>query len=210
MNYYYDMLLNFQDKYYKFYEWDEEDELLLIKKIPMIHIESKDLNKIIRNVIKVNEDFLKSIFNKTKLRQNKLLEYACIFSDGKNSIAVEFNNTGESFRKSSLLLDDEININEFSYSINKSSIKYDVLQKEEMLLETRQEQKIRESLLSEINKMYKENNASKLKYIYLAWFDELNDDLEFIYTKMLNKLEEALTKREYKIYELLKISYNNV
>ena len=41
MNYYYDVLLNFQEKYCMFYEWDEQDEIEFLKKIPLYHIDSK-------------------------------------------------------------------------------------------------------------------------------------------------------------------------
>lgn len=210
MNYYYDVLLNFQDIYYMFYEWDELDNIEFIKKIPLVHTESKTICDMISKKIKVNLDFLNQLENKTKLKQNKYLKYACIISDGKNSIAIEFNDNGEIISKSSLTIEDELNINEFIYSVNKINIQYENIADEILNKEIRQETKIKKILKLEINDMYKNKNFSKLKYIYLEWFNELLDSIDLMYKNMLNKLNKELTDKEYYIYELLKISYNNV
>jgi len=210
MNYYYDVLLNFQDIYYMFYEWDELDNIEFIKKIPLVHTESKTICDMISKKIKVNLDFLNQLENKTKLKQNKYLKYACIISDGKNSIAIEFNDNGEIISKSSLTIEDELNINEFIYYVNKINIQYETIADEILNKEIRQEKKIKKILKLEINDMYKNKNFSKLKYIYLEWFNELLDSIDLMYKNMLNKLNKELTDKEYYIYELLKISYNNV
>ena len=58
--------------------------------------------------------------------------------------------------------------------------------------------------------MYNNKEFSKLKYIYLEWFNELLDDIEKMHNNMLKKLKCNLTEKEYNIYELIKLSYNNV
>ncbi|MBQ8902117.1 MAG: DUF3603 family protein [Bacilli bacterium] len=210
MNYYYDVLLNFQEKYCMFYEWDEQDEIEFIKKIPLYHIDSKTYVDLFSNKIKVTGDFLKYIENKTKLKSNNFLEYAAIFSDGKNSIALEFNNKGEVINKSSLMLEDELNINEFMYSINLSELNYEIINSEIRYKETRQELKIKRILKLEIDSMYRNNELSKMKYIYLEWFNELLDNIDKMYNNMINKIKDNLSDKEYEIYELIKLSYNNV
>lgn len=210
MNYYYDVLLNFQDNYYMFYEWDELDTIEFAKKIPLIHTDTKILTHMISKIVKVNIDFLKQIENKTKLKQNKNLEYACIISDGKNSIAIEFNKEGKIINKSSLTIEDELNINEFIYSINKIKIDYEILEDDVFFKEIRQEFKIKKILKLEINDMYREKKYSKLKYIYLEWFGELLENIDLMYKNMLEKIDNKLTEKEYYIYEILKMSYNNV
>lgn len=210
MNYYYDVLLNFQEKYCMFYEWDEQDEIEFIKKIPLYHIDSKTYVDLFSNKIKVTGDLLKHIENKTKLKSNNFLEYAAIFSDGKNSIALEFNNKGEVINKSSLMLEDELNINEFMYSINLSELNYEIINSEIRYKETRQELKIKRILKLEIDSMYRNNELSKMKYIYLEWFNELLDNIDKMYNNMINKIKDNLSDKEYEIYELIKLSYNNV
>ncbi|MBQ7030963.1 MAG: DUF3603 family protein [Bacilli bacterium] len=210
MNYYYDVLLNFQEKYCMFYEWDEQDEIEFIKKIPLYHIDSKTYVDLFSNKIKITGDLLKHIENKTKLKSNNFLEYAAIFSDGKNSIALEFNNKGEVINKSSLMLEDELNINEFMYSINLSELNYEIINSEIRYKETRQELKIKRILKLEIDSMYRNNELSKMKYIYLEWFNELLDNIDKMYNNMINKIKDNLSDKEYEIYELIKLSYNNV
>ena len=210
MDYYYDILLNFQDAYCMFYEWDENDYLEYIKKIPLYHVDSKTFNDFYLNKVKVSLEFLKEILNKTKLKQNNSLKYACIISDGKNSLGVEFNDEGILQYKSSLILDDELNINEFMFNISISNITYEVLSKDVKSKYTRQEEKVKNLIRVEIKDIYAKKNYSKLKYIYLEWFRELKCDYEKMYQEMLDKLEGDLTEREYTIYELIKLSYNNV
>lgn len=206
MNYYYDILLNFEDEYCMFYEWDNYDNIEFIKKIPLFHIDNKVFKELLTNKIKVSNKFLDNILNKTKIKQNKSIKYACIFGDGKNAIALEFNNEGLLICKSSILLEDELNINEFMYSINQINIDYKIVECDRIRKETRQEEKIKKILKMEINNMYNSSNKSKLKYIYLEWFNELSDDYNKMYNNMINKLNNKLTKKEYKIYNLLKLT----
>lgn len=210
MNYYYDVLLNFQEKYCMFYEWDKEDNIEFIKKIPLFHIDTKTFADLLTKKVSVKNEFLKSIENKTKIKQNQYLKYTSIFSDGKNSIALEFNDDGIVINKSSLLLEDELNINEFMYTVNLSELDYTILSVDEIQNETRQELNIKRVIKIEIESMYKKKEYSKLKYIYLEWFDELLDSIEKMYNNMLKKIDSSLTEKEYSIYELIKLSYNNV
>ena len=210
MDYYYDILLNFDEYYFKFYEWDKDDTIEDVKKIPIKHIDSNTMFDLLVNKIKVDKAFIEGIKNKTKLKDNKVLKYACIFSDSKNALAIEFNENGESINKSSLLLEDEININEFMFNINLTEIKYDILEKDIIYNELRQDRKIKRLIKIEIDNLYKKHNDSKLKYLYLEWFNKLEDERDIMYKQMLNRLNNNLTKKEYDIYELIKISYNNV
>ena len=207
MSYYYDVLLNFQDNYCMFYEWDKDDNIEFIKKIPLFHISQKEFLDLFINKIKINKDFLNKIENKTKLKED-YLKYTAIFSDGKNSIALEFNDDGLVINKSSLLLEDELNINEFMYNIELVNLDYNIINKELFYKDTRQELKIKNILKLEINNMYENKDYSKIKYIYLEWFNELNDNYDNMYKQMLNKLDNKLTNKEYEIYELIKITYN--
>lgn len=210
MNYYYDLLLNFQDKYCMFYEWDEQDNIEFIKKIPLFHVDSKTYLDLFTTKVTVSTNFLKLIENKTKIKQNNYLKYTAIFSDGKNSLAIEFNDDGSLLNKSSLMLEDELNINEFMYSISLTKLEYKIISSEERSKETRQELKIKKLLKLEIESMYRKKEYSKLKYIYLEWFNELIDNIDKMYELMLGKINNALTDKEYEIYELIKLSYNNV
>ncbi len=210
MDYYYDVLLNFQERYCMFYEWDENDSLDYVKKIPLFHVNAKTFEDLRQKKVKVEKEFLIAIENKTKLKQNSYLKYTAIFSDGKNSLALEFDEEGYTLNKSSLTLEDELNINEFTYNVSLEKLDYKVIAKDEVIKETRQEAKVKKILRLEIDNMYQSKNYSKLKYIYLEWFSKLKSNPDEMYEEMQKKLEEKLTDKEYNIYELIKLSYNNV
>ena len=210
MNYYYDFLLNFQEKYCMFYEWDESDNIEFIKKIPLFHIDSKTFVDLLTKKVSLSKEFLKTIENKTKIKQNNYLKYTSIFGDGKNSIALEFDDNGVCINKSSLMIEDELNINEFMYTINLNKLDYKILGTEKLEKETRQELNIKKLLKLEIDSIYNKKQFSKLKYIYLEWFNELSDNIETMYNDMLKKIDNNLSEKEYEIYELIKLSYNNV
>ena len=44
MNYVYDVLVNFKYPFIDFYEWNNDDKILNIKKIPFIKVTSETLN----------------------------------------------------------------------------------------------------------------------------------------------------------------------
>lgn len=210
MNYYYDVLVNLEDTYHMFYEWDQDDDVKLVKKIPLFHISGDVYKDLLTKKIRISNEFLKNIENKTKIKQNEYWQYACIFGDGKNSIVLEFDNNGLVISKSSLMLEDEININEFMYTVNESNISFEIVSDELVLKDTKQDMKVKQLLGVEIKSMYEKKEYSKLKYVYLEWFDHLLDDTEEMYNNMLNKLKMRLTEKDYAIYELIKLSYNNV
>ncbi len=193
-----------------FYEWDENDSLDFVKKIPLIHINSKSLVDILTSKIKINREFLDTIKGKTKLNKNIYLDYACIFADGKNSLAIEFNEDGIITSKSSISLDDELSINEFMYNILETSITYDVIEVEKQERFLRQDLKIKNILKHEIENIKKTKNYSKLKYLYLEWFNKLDNNYDEMLNVMFDKIDGKLTSQEYKIYKIIEMSYNNV
>lgn len=75
MTYIYDVLLNFSDteRIVEFFEWNNNDSIDHIKRIPLIRISSKSLNDLINNNIVVEKEFLDKIkdltlmYKKTKI-----------------------------------------------------------------------------------------------------------------------------------------------
>ena len=56
MNYYYDIILNWNDLAYAFFEWNETDYLELMKKIPLIKVKHKVFLDIVNTVIVGRQD----------------------------------------------------------------------------------------------------------------------------------------------------------
>ena len=55
MNYIYDIYLNFNKTYYDFYEWNNNDKVMHIKKIPLFKVSTSNLKKMI---LKIKQIFI--------------------------------------------------------------------------------------------------------------------------------------------------------
>ena len=64
MNYIYDILINFQPVLYDFYEWNLNDNIEHIRKVPMFRVTEKDLNEIRDYKIQLDRDILVKIYKK--------------------------------------------------------------------------------------------------------------------------------------------------
>lgn len=209
MNYYYDLVLNFNETAFMFYEWNENDVIEFIKKIPLFSVNNKVLKDLIYNEIVVDKEFLNLIEDKCELK-NGTLKYVALFASKNGAIALEFNNDGKSISRSFLQVDDEIGVTEMLYTIPLFKFDYTLGQKIKINKNLRIEEDIKKFIELEIDSLYKKGNFDKLKYLYNEWFLKDSDDLNIIYKDMKEKLKGDLTDKEMNIYNLIRLSYNNV
>ena len=69
MNYYYDIVLNLNEELYEFYEWEENDSIDFIKKIPLFRVSTKTLKDNLKYQTKFNQDLIEQIKNKTIIKK---------------------------------------------------------------------------------------------------------------------------------------------
>ncbi len=209
MNYYYDVVLNFSDINMLFYEWNKFDNLELYKRVPIIQVNSKTLNDFINNNVVVDENFLEMIKDKAK-KKGDCPSYIAIFADRNGSIALEFDENGNSLYRSFLDIDDDLNISEFLYTVDIMKVSYEI--KDEIKYNDclRMEDEIKLLIKTEINSLHKKKDFVKLKYLYMEWFNKVPYDNEKIYDYMINKLNDKVGIEEKRIYDLIKLSYNKV
>lgn len=209
MNYYYDVVLNFFDINMLFYEWNKFDNLELYKRVPIIQVNSKTLNDFINNNVVVDENFLEMIKDKAK-KKGDCPSYIAIFADRNGSIALEFDENGNSLYRSFLDIDDDLNISEFLYTVDIMKVSYEI--KDEIKYNDclRMEDEIKLLIKTEINSLHKKKDFVKLKYLYMEWFNKVPYDNEKIYDYMINKLNDKVGIEEKRIYDLIKLSYNKV
>lgn len=208
MNYYYDIVVNFQEKNYRFYEWNENDEIEIIKKIPIFCVNTKTIKDIINNQIEVNSSFLEQIKNKTEIKEKKL-EYVALFTTKNASIVLEFNKVGLAITRSYLQVEDECNILEILYTLPLYKLEYKIKNKIATINELRIEQELKKFLLIEIEELYKNKNIKKMQFLYNEWFKKDCNDINKIYLDIKEKLNHELTENEINIYNLIKLSHNN-
>lgn len=214
MNYYYDIILNWNElRAYDFYEWNDFDSLELIKKIPLIKIKHKTFLDLVTHNVKIDVSFLEIIKDKTLVSDKKDLkriEYAALFTDTKNVIAIEFNEKGKSISRSKLLVDDELNVLEVIYGLKDTNIDYEIRE----LLSTentlRQEKDAKRLIQVEIKNLYQNKEIDKLKYLYYEYKKEKVEDIDYIYENIMHDLNTKFNKEILKLYYIIKLSYHKV
>ena len=209
MNFYYDIVVNFQENNYMFYEWAESDVLEYIKRVPVFQVTTKVLRDLINNNIEVNKGFLDSICNKTKLKKG-FLEYVSLFVSKNGAIVLEFASDGKVIARSGLQVNDECNVMEVIYTLPIFRLEYKVLNRLELNKDLRLESTIKDFINLEINTLYKNKEWEKIVFLYNEWFLKSNLNVGEMVQEMQNRLKGEITDREFRIYNLIKLSYNNV
>lgn len=206
MNYIYDIILNFNEEIYDFYDWNQNDVIYHIRRIPFYKVNSIMLHDVKNSIIKFDQSFLKEINNKTEIFTNKgirNLEYSFLLTDGLEVIGIFL--TNKKLKYSKLLIDEELECLEMTNRIKEKNIEYEIIKiKEKKQFKTRKEMEISRYINEELNKLYKENNLDKLKYLYYECYDEQIND-----TDNINKLFEKKFENEKKVYDILKLIQNN-
>ncbi len=185
MNYAYDILLNFQNKYFEFYEWNKKDIITHIKKIPILKITTKDLNVIKTNKIKLDKEFLKKIENKAETFKKEKIN-AILLTDGEDTVALKIN---KPIQKSSIQIDEEeIIINKVKNKEIKS-INYQIVKKEKQIIKTRKEIENEKYLKTELKKLYINKEYQKLDYLFLECFNKKEKSKEKEYQILKKEIQ---------------------
>ncbi|MBQ2910605.1 MAG: hypothetical protein IJE53_07330 [Bacilli bacterium] len=211
MTYIYDVLLNFteQNNPIEFFEWNKDDTLEHIKRIPLIKVSSKTLNDFTKYNIQVDKSLLDRIKEITIMyRKTKDLDYALLLSDTNRVVAFEFNKKGEIISRSSLLLDEEEEIIEESYDEKEEQLLYKKINKlsQENFL-TRTEKNHQNYLLKEIDFLYKEKYKEKLQYLYEEIYSKDNLTIEEKYLKLKQDLLQKYTNKFEQLYKIVRLTY---
>lgn len=201
MNYIYDIYLNFNEKLFDFFDWNKNDKLIHVKMIPIFKTTEKNIKTIINYDIKLDEKLFDCIINKATVwnKSNKYKNYA-LFCDDNNIIAIEFNNDRKSIRKSSLFINEELEILENTHKLKIKNIKFEILNKNKITLKTRKQ--IKEENF--INEELKNIDNKKLNYIYFECFGKQENNRKLIINKLLNLSKNSKTYKN--LYNILKLT----
>lgn len=206
MTYIYDILLNFNDNFYEFYEWEKGDYIYHIKKIPIIKIDTNLMELLFTKKIKFTKEFGNLINSKVELFGNRKskLKYCCLFTDGYKVLGVLLNDNLEIDKLSDLLLDEASDAINISNRSNINNLEYNIVGsfKNNYLL-TRKEKIIKKYLEDEIKNIYKNKEYSKLKYIYYEYFNNNVDNIDEAYNNLINSLKLEVTDKHLNLYNLL-------
>ena len=210
MIYIYDILLNFNNDFYEFFEWEKNDNVLHIKKIPIFKVKTDLILDILNKKVQIDDFWMTSFLDKCEVfefKKIKTIKYACLLTDSYRVIGVLLNDLGNVVKVSDLLLDEALDAIDISTRCELRKITYNIVgTKRNYSFLTRNEIKIRKYLLNEIKNAYKEKDTKKLEYLYFEFFNKNLADLDKIYTDFYESLNGIITLEHRKLYELLKLS----
>lgn len=211
MNYYYDILLNFDlDYIWNFYEWERDDCLTMVKKIPLFRVSFETICDFILYHLTLKSELLEKIVHQTILDEKEEIYAACVLSDSKNAIGVLFNENGEVISVSRLLVRDENNINEFIYTLKEEEFSYQIQDKRLQKRPLRQYLQMKNFLLVELNTLYEAKNQKKLQYLYYEWFSTEDEYFETMYNRMKCSIETIDSQKLRDLVYLIRLSYHQV
>lgn len=205
MNYVYDIILNFKETLYDFYEWNKNDDIVRIRRLPIFRIKSSDLENITKNYVKFDPEFLTSSENRCELigKKKKTLEHAFLLTDTDEVLAVNIEN--DKMLVSRMVIDEELDTIERSIMDTEISVKYEILKKRESnSFKTRKEIELEKYLKKEVKKL--ENaDIEKLKYIYYECFDDVELDRDKIMKRIKDELSNNFDVISQKLYTFFKL-----
>jgi len=213
MNYIYDILTNFNDELIDFFEWDKKDNIVRIKKIPIIKISTMDFETILKNNIQIGKDLLHTIYLKTDFWNNNKKKddlYYLLISDGNGLLALKFNEDGIDIKRSSLMIEEELEVLEICERLDLYDFEYKIIDKILYTLKTRKEKKDEDFLNNEIMKLERINDVEKIRYLYFECYGKKENNIIEALNKLKNVIKNDYCNEYNKLYNFFKLtSINN-
>lgn len=212
MNYVYDILLNFNEKFYDFYDWNVRDLIDHMRKIPMFKVSKNVLEDFLNYDIKIEKEFLDKVQDKAEIfwgRKVKNISYAFLLTDCKKVIGFKLKDN--QLLISDLLLDEEEVALEMVPLLNETKILYskkNIFNKQNF--KTRKEEDLEKNLKKALIHLEDEQNIERLKYIYYECFNQKENEKEKIIKDFEKKLNEDFINFSKKLQYLLKLTENKV
>ena len=182
MDYIYDIVLNFQNEYYDFYEWQPTDKIINIKRIPIYRVTTKDYLNIKKNDTTIE---IRSI-----PKTNKIF----LLTNGIEVMGIRIDTNGKVTKKSSLLFDENDEILEDKKYIKEIDIKYKVDKKNNINYISRLKQEKIKYLDRYFNKLDKIKDEYFLKYLYFDIYNEDEKDIDKVYHSLINLAKDNPSK----------------
>lgn len=205
MNYIYDVIANFNDIPYDFFEWNKIDDITHLKKVIIIKTDSQVLNDLINKKVKVSEDLLKYIKNKTEFYSKSDSNLIAIFTNGYINICIKFTKNGINKYKSFLQIEEDDEVLELSNRLNEIDFNYQIFGEANICqFKTRKETEAYNYIVDKIDDLYNKNDVMKLKYIYYDCFDKFEDNKNKIYEEIKQSINDNFEVLN-KIYDFFKL-----
>ena len=202
MNFIYDIVLNFNKDFYNFFEWDKNDNMINVKKIPIFLIDNDTFTSMKYDNVIVSKEFIDLIKDKTYTYTRSKLGISCLISNNKEVIAVLFNDNGNLIKRSSLMLDEEEEV--LDEIENDSLYKINIIKRRKVNIENvnRNIKEKKDFLIKYINE---EKNDINLKYLYYDYFEKDENNIKIIKNDLIKEIKNNWNKKLNNFYDTVKI-----
>lgn len=205
MNYVYDILSNFNQELYDFYDWDKNDNFTHLRKVPSFRVSKEVLVDLMFKKVKIKGNLLKLIKDKTQVFTKEgvdVIEYCFIVSDSVNALGVMLDEDGVVYKRSKFLVSEELEINKCLKTSKIYNVEYNLLSsKTHYSNMTRNEEKVTNLILSELELIM--DSTDKIDYLYYEWFNTNKGKNK--YKKLVSSIKSSYTSKHEYILELLNL-----
>ena len=202
MNYIYDIILNFNEEFYDFYEWKSNDNVINVRKIPVLKVDENTYIALRNNKVQVSLETIEVLKKNFSLYNEKIEgNIICLITNGISAFGVMFNNNGYLIKKSSMLFDEEEEVIDESENIKEVKI--------ELIKNEKQEKNNVSRIVKEKQKFIKNYISSlddelTLKYIYYDYFEQ-EENKSNIKEILLKEITSKWNNKLSKLYDLTKL-----
>jgi hypothetical protein len=205
MNYVYDILSNFNQELYDFYDWDKNDNFTHLRKVPSFRVSKEVLVDLMFKKVKIKGNLLKLIKDKTQVFTKEgvdVIEYCFIVSDSVNALGVILDEDGVVYKRSKFLVSEELEINKCLKTSKIYNVEYNLLSsKTHYSNMTRNEEKVTNLILNELELIM--DSTDKIDYLYYEWFNTNKGKNK--YKKLVSSIKSSYTSKHEYILELLNL-----
>ena len=205
MNYVYDILSNFNQELYDFYDWDKNDNFTHLGKVPSFRVSKEVLVDLMFKKVKIKGNLLKLIKDKTQVFTKEgvdVIEYCFIVSDSVNALGVILDEDGVVYKRSKFLVSEELEINKCLKTSKIYNVEYNLLSsKTHYSNMTRNEEKVTNLILNELELIM--DSTDKIDYLYYEWFNTNKGKNK--YKKLVSSIKSSYTSKHEYILELLNL-----
>lgn len=205
MNYVYDILSNFNQELYDFYDWDKNDNFTHLRKVPSFRVSKEVLVDLMFKKVKIKGNLLKLIKDKTQVFTKEgvdVIEYCFVVSDSVNSLGVILDEDGVVYKRSKFLVSEELEINKCLKTSKIYNVEYNLLSsKTHYSNMTRNEEKVTNLILNELELIM--DSTDKIDYLYYEWFNTNKGKNK--YKKLVSSIKSSYTSNHEYMLELLNL-----
>ncbi len=202
MNYIYDIILNFNEEFYDFYEWKNNDNVINVRKIPVLKVDENTYVSLRNNRVQVSMETIDSLKKNFSLYNEKIEgNIICLITNGMSAFGIMFNNNGYLIKRSSMLFDEEEEVIDESENIKE--VKIDFIKNEKQKSNNisrivKEKQKFIKDYISSVD------DELTLKYIYYDYFEK-EENKNNIKEILLSEINSKWNSKLSKLYDLTKL-----